>query len=65
MNFYRYTVIEKWECELRQELKQDQRMAAFFENVKIIEPLDAREAFYGGRTNATTLYHKVLKFLIF
>lgn len=36
-------------------------MAKFFNRVSIIEPLDAREAFYGGRTNATALYHKVTR----
>ena len=41
------------------ELKQNQEMATFFNNVNIVEPLDARDAFFGGRTNATKLYHKV------
>jgi len=32
-------------------------MADFFKSVKLVEPMDAREAFYGGRTNAIKLYH--------
>src|SRR5205085_862100 len=54
-----YQVIEKWEHELRSELKRDKAMETFFANAKIMDPLDAREAFYGGRTNATVLDHKV------
>ena len=55
----RYSIIEKWKCELLEELKQDADMKQFFDDVKIMEPLDAREAFFGGRTNATVLYRKV------
>lgn len=57
--FYRYTVVEKWECDLREELKDNPEMKEFFTGIKIPEPLDPRESFYGGRTNATVLYHKV------
>lgn len=56
--------MEKWECDLLAELKQNKEMATFFANVKIVEPLDARESFYGGRTNATVLYHKVCNFSV-
>ena len=56
---FRYSVIEKWECQLCKELTENREMAEFFDNVKIVEPLDAREAFFGGRTNVTVLYRKV------
>jgi hypothetical protein len=54
-----YTIVEKWEHELRMDLKKDKKMAEFFKNVKIVDPMDPREAFYGGRTNATVLHYKV------
>jgi len=34
-------------------------MADFFKSVKLVEPMGARAAFYGGRTNAIKLYHFV------
>lgn len=55
-----YELVEKWEHEIRAELKKDKVMAEYFKNVNITDPLDAREAFYGGRTNATTLHYKVI-----
>ena len=33
-------------------------MKKFFEECQVPEPLDPREALYGGRTNAIKLYHK-------
>lgn len=54
-----YTVIEKWEHEIRDELKIDKQMSIFFKNIKVMEPMDPREAFYGGRTNATVLHYEV------
>ena len=54
-----YTVIEEWECELNRELKANPDMQAYFDNHFISDPLEPREAFYGGRTNAAKLYHEV------
>lgn len=53
-----YTLIEKWECDLRKELEANKEMDAFFKSVNIMDPIGPREAFYGGRTNAIKLYHK-------
>ena len=47
-----------WECDLKKELKRNREMKEFFDSVKILDPLDPRDAFFGGRTNATKLYHK-------
>lgn len=33
-------------------------MQAFFDSVEIHEPMDPRDAFYGGRTNVRKMYHK-------
>ena len=51
-------VEQKWECELEKELKEDEEMKQFFDQYEIIDPLQPRDAFYGGRTNATKLFHE-------
>ena len=51
-------VEQKWECELTKELEEDEEMKQFFEQHEIIDPLQPRDAFYGGRTNATKLFHE-------
>ena len=51
-----YKLIEKWECEFNAELSQDDQLQRFVrenaDNVKR-KPLDARDAFFGGRTGNT------------
>ena len=51
-------VEQKWECELKKDLEEDEEMKQFFEEHEIIDPLQPRDAFYGGRTNATKLFHE-------
>jgi hypothetical protein len=53
-----FNMIEMWECEMKRELEQDEDMRSFFDNYKLIDPLEPREAFFGGRTNAAKLYHQ-------
>jgi hypothetical protein len=53
-----FNVIEMWECEMKRELAQDEDMRSYFDNYKLIDPLEPREAFFGGRTNAAKLYHQ-------
>ena len=53
-----YNVVEMWECQLNRQLKSDPIMAEFFEREKIQEPLNPRDTFFGGRTNAIKLFHK-------
>ena len=53
-----FLVVQKWGCELKKELEEDEEMNQFFEQNKIIDPLQPRDAFYGGRTNATKLFHE-------
>ena len=48
-----------WECELKQILSCNSEMNQFFEKCNINAPLNPRDAFYGGRTGPTKLYHKV------
>ena len=53
-----YNIIEIWTCDIQHELAMDSEMKEFFDNFEISEPLEPRQAFFGGRTNATRLYHK-------
>ena len=53
-----FVVVQKWECELKKELKEDEEMERFFDEYEIVDPLQPRDAFYGGRTNATKLFHE-------
>ncbi|CAH1115486.1 unnamed protein product [Psylliodes chrysocephalus] len=54
-----YEVIEKWECDFT----ITEEILTFTENHPLISflPLEPRDAFYGGRTDATKLYHKCAK----
>ena len=45
-----------WECDFKSELKTNPSMKAFIESLEIITPLEPRDAFYGGRTEAFRLY---------
>ena len=53
-----FEVEQKWECELMKDLEQDEELKQFFEEHEIIDPLQPRDAFYGGRTKATKLFHE-------
>ena len=52
-----FKVIEKWECQLRDEMKDNEILAELYDRYKPYEPLKPRDAFFGGRTNATKLFH--------
>lgn len=49
-----------WECEFDQELKSNEEMRNYIKSLTHIkrEKLDMRNSYFGGRTNATKLYHK-------
>jgi len=52
-------VKQYWECCNRtDDLKMNDDMAKFFKNHAVKMPLDPRESFFGGRTNAVKLHHK-------
>ena len=53
-----FKVEQKWECELKKELDEDQEMKQFFKDHELVDPLQPRDAFYGGRTNAAKLSHQ-------
>lgn len=54
-----YTVETMWECQWRKLKKQDDDIISFMANYQQVPPLNPRDAFFGGRTNAVCLYHIV------
>ena len=53
-----FEVVEKWGCAFKKELKQNEEMKQFMKDHGFIEPLQPRDAFFGGRTNASKLLHE-------
>lgn len=53
-----YTVVEKWGHDFQQDKKNNKELKSFLETETIMDRLNPREAFFGGRTNATTLYYE-------
>ena len=53
-----FNVIEMWECELKKEMERNEDMKKYFEEYELVDPLQPRDAFFGGRTNAAKLFHE-------
>ncbi len=51
-----YVVTEVWECEFHATLKSSKELSAYYAQYKKYSPLNPRDAFKGGRTNAIALY---------
>ena len=57
---HHYTVVDIWECEWNKLKQEREDVAAYVRNeLNLSTPLNPRDAFCGGRTNAIKLYHKV------
>ena len=54
-----YNVVEMWGCEWRRLKEASPDIQTFVDSLQFIKPLNPREAFCGGRTNAVKLYHRV------
>ena len=54
-----YKYVSMWECQFRQQIKDNPDLKTFQANLEIEERLFPRNGFMGGRTNAVKLYHKV------
>ncbi|XP_022807948.1 uncharacterized protein LOC111344946 [Stylophora pistillata] len=54
-----YTVVEMWQCQWEKQNKSDPDLRTFIQSLTFTTPLQPREAFFGGRTGATTLYHRI------
>ncbi|XP_032241520.2 uncharacterized protein LOC116620088 [Nematostella vectensis] len=53
---YRYE--EVWECEFDARLESEPQLRALVGDVENAKPLNPRDAFFGGRTNAINLHYK-------
>ena len=53
-----FEVVEKWGCAFKKELKQDEELKQFVKDHGFVDPLQPRDAFFGGRTNASKLLHE-------
>ncbi|KAH7701962.1 hypothetical protein AAVH_30898 [Aphelenchoides avenae] len=55
-----HLVVEMWECQLKEMLKEEERdeMKQFFADCIDTGPLDPRQAFFGGRTGPASLRYK-------
>ena len=52
-----YTVVQMWECDWKKQLEDKTSDASMFVNsLTLADPLQPREAFFGGRTGAVALY---------
>ena len=50
----------KWECEFRDDMvKNRDGVKDFVNQLDLVSRLNPRDSFFGGRTNATKLHHKV------
>ena len=54
-----YRVIVIWECEWKRLVNESEEIRSFLSKIEIIPPLVARDAFFGGRTGAASIYKKV------
>jgi hypothetical protein len=51
-----YTVVSIWEHEFDRLVRQNPQLHQFIQDLDIQDPLNPRDALYGGQTNATRLY---------
>jgi len=54
-----YNVVEMWECEWTRLKQTSPDIQTFVDSLEFMAPLNPRDAFCGGRTNAVKLYHRV------
>ena len=56
-----YYLIEKWECEYEKECLENESVRQFVQDAKLKmqEPLNPRNAFFGGRTGNTAKVYDV------
>ena len=54
-----WSVVSKWECQWKNETKRAEGdMLTWLTNRNPVSPLEPRDAFFGGRTNAVRLHHE-------
>ena len=53
-----YIVVEKWECDFRKEMKQNETLQEQIEKMLWVSPLEPRDGFYGGRTGMAKCHYQ-------
>ena len=53
-----FTVVEKWECDFKKELKAYPGLQENVNMMSWVTPLDPREAFFGGRTGMSKCHYQ-------
>ncbi|XP_052761746.1 uncharacterized protein LOC128204370 [Mya arenaria] len=48
----------KWECDFKKEMDTNDEMKDFIHALEFVSPLEPRDAFFGGRTEAFKLYEE-------
>ncbi|XP_070570352.1 uncharacterized protein [Ptychodera flava] len=56
-----FRVIEMWECDFKKEMEENHELQEFVTSLDFQVPLKPKDACYGSRTNATTLYYECEK----
>ena len=51
-----YTVVEMWECHWQKLVDTNAEVQSFLASLQLVEPLEPRNAFFGGRTEAVALH---------
>ncbi|KAL4223399.1 hypothetical protein ACF0H5_016870 [Mactra antiquata] len=49
-----------WECDFKQQQSENTELNDFVNSLEIVSPLEPRDAFYGGRTEAFKLFEEAL-----
>ena len=55
----KYTVKSVWECTWNSMKQQNPSVKSFVSGLSRVDPLQPRDAFFGGRTGAVALHHEV------
>ena len=51
-----YEVVEMWQCEFMRQVESNPELKAFYESYEPYFPINPRDGFFGGRTNAIQLF---------
>lgn len=54
-----FTYMSIWECEFKHQLETNMAMKQYIQSLDFVSPLEPRDAFFGGRTEAFKLYEDV------
>lgn len=53
-----YSYVSIWECDFKRDMEKDEDMKEYVDSLEIVSPLEPRDAFFGGRTEAFKLYEE-------